>query len=137
MKLAQNLLQFTISLPNFIKTYRAVRGIKCVDQCHHLSPKQRIHELYEITNCNTSYNDRGHRRSCSKGTGMRPSLSTDLSYQPAFFLKLLQLVVTLTCYTGQGLYLVPCVHSGKQVEPAERNPPQQQQVSLPVVHLLK
>lgn len=135
MKLAQNLLQCTTSIPNFIKTYRTVSGIKCVDQHHHIFSKQRIQELYKITNCNTS--DKGHRRNCIKTTGMLPSLSTYLSYQPAFFPKLLQLIVTLTCYTGQGLYLVSCVHSGKQVELAERNPPQQQQVSRPVVHLLK
>lgn len=60
-----------------------------------------------------------------------------LSYQPAFFLKLLQLAVTLTCYKEQGWCLVPCVHNGKLVEPAERNLLQQQQVSLPEVHLLK
>lgn len=60
-----------------------------------------------------------------------------LSYWPAFFLKLLQLAVTLTCYKEQGWCLLTCVHNGKLVELAERNLLQQQQVSLPVVHLLK
>ena len=100
-----------------------------------MSCKQRIHKLHKMKNCNMSDCDTGHKVAISALLAFCLVLSTYLSYLLASFLKLLQLIVTLTYYTEQGWYLVSCVHSGKQVELAERNPPQQQQVSLLVMHL--